>query len=181
MDAEFFVYLAQMGEGGPVKIGRATDIEGRLHQIQSYLPLSFVLLASHRGWKYGREDSTEKQLHRRFASHRLRGEWFSPGAEIMEYVEAVRADVAAVEAVALARVKPRPRNAAADLSRWRGTKPWKSVSTLVGIDAGVLGQIELGKYVPGEVLRFRIQKATGIPVDAWPPRTVKAKKKGRAA
>jgi len=73
------VYLVQAGEGGPVKIGVASDVAARLGDLQTahYEELRLV-----RCIDGGR--AHEQWLHRRFDHLRIRGEWFRFDPEMME-------------------------------------------------------------------------------------------------
>ena len=63
--------------GNAVKIGRTTNFNGRLRHIQAHNhePVECLLLLEGQGWR-------EKDLHRRYQSRRLRGEWFERCPEI---------------------------------------------------------------------------------------------------
>lgn len=80
-----FVYL--IGHDRAVKIGwseRHPAIPGgRLTNLQSASPDDLKLLALIEG-----PFSLESELHERFGAHRLRGEWFVPHVEILEYFAA---------------------------------------------------------------------------------------------
>jgi len=69
------VYFIQSGgREGPIKIGHARTPEARLRELQCGNPDELCLLVSfpERGWW------SEAEIHQRFATDRLRGEWFSP-------------------------------------------------------------------------------------------------------
>ena len=70
-----FVYAIQVqnGENGPVKIGIATDPEGRLSQLQVANPYPLKLLGAR---KFESAQRMEKHYHKRYGIHRLEGEWF---------------------------------------------------------------------------------------------------------
>ena len=72
------VYVVQAGEGSPVKIGTTNRLLNRMATLQrdSAAPLRIVRL-----FEGGFRD--EKELHLRFAQHRLQGEWFAPADEII--------------------------------------------------------------------------------------------------
>ncbi len=61
-----------------VKIGMAKDAQRRLGVLQTSHPETLALVATCEG---GRQ--LEGEYHRRFAEHRLRGEWFSRAPEIL--------------------------------------------------------------------------------------------------
>lgn len=76
------VYFVQNGTGGPIKIGFAGNVARRMTKLRADCP-DPVLLAVLDG---GRD--TEAELHSRFDGCRIRGEWFSPSAELMAFVTA---------------------------------------------------------------------------------------------
>lgn len=67
------IYFIQSVIGGPVKIGKAFDIESRLlqHQIGSPFILRVVKVIENV------PHNTEKELHKKYEKYRLHGEWFS--------------------------------------------------------------------------------------------------------
>jgi len=67
------LYFIQSVTGGPVKIGVARNPEERLkqHQTGSPFPLRIIKTIKRVSPKY------ESELHKRFSSFRLHGEWFS--------------------------------------------------------------------------------------------------------
>lgn len=71
------VYFIGAGKNGPVKIGIATDPVGRLYALQVSHYEKLTILATCVG---GGE--VERQYHRRFASARLHGEWFTRTPEL---------------------------------------------------------------------------------------------------
>lgn len=77
-----WIYFIQHGAGGPIKIGIAKDVERRLASLQSASPVPLHVLGAVRGTERG-----ERQLHLRFAKHRIRGEWFQPVEDLLRYVE----------------------------------------------------------------------------------------------
>ena len=74
------VYVFQMGLAGPLKIGFSTNVGQRLETIQHHSPFDMHRLVAFEGTV---ED--EAALHRRFAKFRMRGEWFLPASEIIDY------------------------------------------------------------------------------------------------
>ncbi len=68
------VYFVREGIKGPIKIGRAAELKRRVGQLQTSNPVTLQLL----GWLVAACDiGLERDLHSRYANHRLRGEWFS--------------------------------------------------------------------------------------------------------
>lgn len=77
-----YVYFIQRVDGGPIKIGRTNQHpDRRLTGLQIASPVALRLLALAVGG-----DVAERNLHARFASHRLRGEWFAPHEDILSYI-----------------------------------------------------------------------------------------------
>lgn len=79
-----FVYFIQRGEAGPIKIGQSKNPKARLASLQtaSDQPLRFVAIATG-------DKQSERELHAKFASARLTGEWFSPTEELIEHARAI--------------------------------------------------------------------------------------------
>lgn len=71
-----FVYFIG-AEHGAVKIGSTTDPNARLVSLQCGGPIPLRVLATRAG---GRAE--ELAYHRRFAAHRMHGEWFERTPEI---------------------------------------------------------------------------------------------------
>lgn len=70
------------GDVGAIKIGLAGNAKRRLATIQAHSPIPVRLLAVIAG---GRE--VEMSYHRRFAAHRLHGEWFEPHPDILAEID----------------------------------------------------------------------------------------------
>lgn len=94
-----FVYFIQRGERGDIKIGYSDKPGRRLSALQTGSPEPLHLLATLPG-----DMALERELHRRFAAHRLNGEWFRPAAEIFTFV----AEQLAKRATAASRPASRP-------------------------------------------------------------------------
>ena len=76
------LYAISAGER-MVKIGIAHDVSQRMHTLQHMNPLPLHLVAVVKGG--GR--ALEKQLHRKFAAERIRGEWFALSEEDLSYIK----------------------------------------------------------------------------------------------
>jgi hypothetical protein len=85
------VYFAQSINGGPIKIGCAVDVEKRLKSLQVGSPTPLKLL----GVLYGGGRKKENELHKRFATQRLEGEWFAVSGDLMEEIKKANMEVAA--------------------------------------------------------------------------------------
>lgn len=72
------VYFIQVGEDGPVKIGRSYDVQQRLAglQVSHHLKLHLRCEVSRDPGDLS-DEQTEALFHRKFEQYRLRGEWFS--------------------------------------------------------------------------------------------------------
>lgn len=80
------VYFIQSGTDGPIKIGKANDPEARLAELQVGSPSALRLIGSIPGGI-----AEERALHARFSADRVRGEWFSPSAPLLDYLAGVLA------------------------------------------------------------------------------------------
>lgn len=76
-----YVYFIQRGNSGPVKVGVAKDPKHRLKQLQTGNAEELKLLGTIPG---GTE--LEQILHERFSRDRMKGEWFHPNADILNFV-----------------------------------------------------------------------------------------------
>ena len=79
------VYFIQAGLSGPIKIGVANNPKARLHTFQVGHYEELRLLAAIEG-----AEPEEAALHRRFASLRIRGEWFRPARALLEEIAKYR-------------------------------------------------------------------------------------------
>lgn len=144
------VYFIQAGPGGPVKIGFSENPQQRLAQVQVDSPVPCVLLGVLPGG-----EAEEAELHERFRLLWIRGEWFEPGADLLEIVPPLEAKPARVNPTpCLARAiealgGPSEFMAAIDISprtlaSWRKfgvpDTRWGAVARATGgkVDAGAL-------------------------------------------
>lgn len=72
------IYFVQAGNGGPIKIGRTGDLGSRLRELQTASPFELSLLGVM---------PEESDLHQAFQDGLIRGEWFQPTHQLMEYIE----------------------------------------------------------------------------------------------
>lgn len=91
------LYMIQMGDDGPVKIGVAGDIPSRLAALQTSNPYPLRVIASFAGLGL-----LERRLHKTFASARLAGEWFHPCEDVMSLARGE------FPSVILGRIAPNP-------------------------------------------------------------------------
>ncbi|MES3013901.1 MAG: GIY-YIG nuclease family protein [Pseudomonadota bacterium] len=80
-----FVYFLQAGDGGPIKIGFASDPMQRARSLQTGNHEQVYLLATAPG-----SLQDEHGLHARFAHLNSRGEWFRPEPELMQFIAGVQ-------------------------------------------------------------------------------------------
>jgi hypothetical protein len=74
MTAEY-VYVAQCGLNGPVKIGCSANPPKRLAQLQIGNPAEMRIVCCFPG-----DQEIERMMHRLLEEHRIAGEWFHPQA-----------------------------------------------------------------------------------------------------
>lgn len=75
------IYFVQEDPDGPIKIGCSTDPSRRLNTLQTGQPRSLELLAVLPG-----DRELEKQIHERCARFCIRGEWFEPAQELLDFI-----------------------------------------------------------------------------------------------
>lgn len=83
-DSPLLLYFIQAGEGGPVKIGATRNVEARLRDMQTGNAHDLIVL----GAIAGVSSRDEKRVHARFEEHHIRGEWFRPHPELLQFIEA---------------------------------------------------------------------------------------------
>jgi hypothetical protein len=82
-EREWWIYFMQGDDGGPIKIGRTQkNPKFRLSEVNIGYPFGVLGFC---GLVRGKK-ATERGVHRRFNSYRLRGEWFKPSAELLTYI-----------------------------------------------------------------------------------------------
>lgn len=67
---------------GHIKIGHARDVASRVTKLQTANSTPLCVIGTMPGGI-----SDEKALHAKFASHRIRGEWFMPAPELLAYIK----------------------------------------------------------------------------------------------
>jgi hypothetical protein len=76
------IYFVQPTDGGPIKIGTTTNLDGRLRQLEAGYGTPLAVLATIEG---GRKE--ESEIHARFAHLRLRRtEQFRPAPELLAFI-----------------------------------------------------------------------------------------------
>lgn len=83
-----YVYFIEAEESGLIKIGRAANPIRRLAAMQtgSAEPLRLA-----RTIRTDDDKHLERELHRRFAADRVRGEWFDPSDDLLKFAWVVDA------------------------------------------------------------------------------------------
>lgn len=80
-----WVYFVRHGTSKRIKIGRAINVERRMKSLAHPLMPALKLLATMPGGK-----DEEREMHRRFAEHRINGEWFMLEGELAKFVASLR-------------------------------------------------------------------------------------------
>ena len=75
------IYFIQAGDNGPIKIGVTNNVRKRLSILQTFSPQKLKLLAIIEG-SYDKE----RLIHQIFSKLRVRGEWFKPEPDLLEYI-----------------------------------------------------------------------------------------------
>lgn len=75
------VYVIKSGTH--VKIGKASDVVKRISSLQTANPSEIEVIAI---LTEGDGHKLERELHKRFARHRFRGEWFNFNGDLAEWV-----------------------------------------------------------------------------------------------
>ena len=106
------IYFARAGADGPVKIGvTGGEPEDRIASLQTGCPAPIALLGALDGTA-----AHEQWLHRRFASLRLSGEWFTPDAALISFIDEMLLAGFTWPTILVPERNAQP----ADLSDWNG-------------------------------------------------------------
>lgn len=80
------VYFVRAGADGPIKIGfTAGDVLRRIAGLRTACPSELIPLGTIDG-----DERCERDLHRRFSSARITGEWFSPEPSLVALIATAR-------------------------------------------------------------------------------------------
>jgi hypothetical protein len=82
------LYIIEMlAEDRPVKVGIATDVRGRLWNMQCNTPFEVRIIAT-----ADAHHTLEETLHKFLAEDRIRGEWFRRSPRVNGLIEAINSD-----------------------------------------------------------------------------------------
>lgn len=76
-----WIYFVKAGPDGPIKIGWTVNPQKRLEQLQTGSAVRLFILGTMEGSSVG-----ESAFHKRWSRYRIRGEWFEPAPEIVDFV-----------------------------------------------------------------------------------------------
>lgn len=79
--APSYVYFVQAMESRRIKIGFSAKPQYRLLDISTYCPEPVKMLGTMPG-----TSQDERTIHKKFAAHRVIGEWFRDAPEILEFI-----------------------------------------------------------------------------------------------
>ena len=79
------VYFVRSEHSGFIKIGVTGDLRKRVANLQNASGSVLRILATEPGGL-----AHEQALHKRFEAYQIRGEWFKPGPELLDYIAAVQ-------------------------------------------------------------------------------------------
>lgn len=82
-----YTYLVSFGKGNPVKIGVSKNIPNRIICLQTSCPYEIEILGLILG-------DCELELHKRFSSDRMMGEWFEFSYDIQNFISSIPSNLA---------------------------------------------------------------------------------------
>ena len=77
---ELVYFIGDMNHG-PIKIGKSKDVYKRLKVLQTGNPSFLEILGTKSGYP-----GLESKIHDKFKHLHIRGEWFSRGSDLLEYI-----------------------------------------------------------------------------------------------
>ena len=77
-----YIYFIQESLNGSIKIGLSFNIQKRLFQLQRGLPQELKVIGCLEG-----DHADEKMLHEKFNNLWIRGEWYKPEKELLQFIE----------------------------------------------------------------------------------------------
>ena len=82
-----YIYFVQAGYIGPIKIGVAQDVDKRIKDLQVGNHMALLLIAKIGPFSETHAYCIEKNLHKKFRKHHVRGEWFSRNINLKDINE----------------------------------------------------------------------------------------------
>lgn len=83
---KYRVYFAQ-ADSGLVKIGYCKDLQYRVYGLKHEARSPVRVLGTIEGFETSKAArDTERALHKQFAEHRVKGEWFKAAPEILAFI-----------------------------------------------------------------------------------------------
>ena len=76
------IYFVQSGKKGPIKIGKSNDPHERIGSLQISSSEPLTLLGVMDG-----DIKEEKNIHTKFLNYRIKGEWFKPSNNLIEFIK----------------------------------------------------------------------------------------------
>jgi Meiotically up-regulated gene 113/Putative antitoxin of bacterial toxin-antitoxin system, YdaS/YdaT len=151
------VYLVQFGDDGPVKIGHGKNPRRRLLNLQAGCPVHLRLLGTRPGG-----EAEERELHKRFQSSRIRGEWFAFVPEMLVGLDTVESRRTPSR---LGRPFAAPPNA---LSNWMDANGVSNteLAAKIGVAQSTISRIRCGRRTASSALVMAIVCATDGAVTA---------------
>lgn len=146
------VYFIRAGEDGPVKIGWAADVQGRMRELQTGNVATFVLLREFDGRK-----AEEAEFHRHYKALRIRGEWFEFCASMLTIEPG---DIPPLPDRPARRGRVFPQTALRCYLREEG-ETFASFGERIGISAQAVHRYAVGERVPRPKIMRAIIEATG--------------------
>lgn len=143
------IYIIRAGDNGPVKIGKADDVELRRADLQTghHETLHIIRVID-------TADHTEAALHRRFAQHRIRGEWFHFDPEMLTFVPPFASQRAVHQEGTVTDIVERARENTKREVRELRKAIWRSY-------AGWTTQVEFARHL-AELLQCRRSRALNL-------------------
>lgn len=136
------IYFIQSTHGGPIKIGYAANPQKRLNQIQNMSPVPIRMIAAVEG-----DRRLEFDIHRRFSSQRLYGEWFEPTETLFNFIDNLPKlpEPKANPPEQVVALSPKPRKLPPEFRDLPHVLDTDTVSQLLGITrSGIIKMFERG-------------------------------------
>lgn len=155
------VYAFRNPTDGFIKIGSTNDVELRLKSGRTWVP-NLELVATGGGGS-----RRERALHRMLEDHRVPGtEWFAPTPEVLEAVETIAEEPAAVIADTDEADSDDPTSSLGQLlRRLRGERPQREIARAVGVSPAAVWHWENGRSHPAPKHWAALSRTLDVP--AW--------------